>query len=77
MRRAWVTVIGIVKNAKQEDWAAEPDPEVYLPALQSRDFLGEGGGPIAAHMMYITLVVRADGNPIRYCVRREAHRLVI
>jgi len=58
----WVTIIGVVKNAKQETWAAEPDPEVYLPALQSRNFLGEDKGPIAAHMMYITLVVRAYGK---------------
>ncbi len=58
----WVTIVGVVKNAKQEDWAAEPDPEVYLPALQSRNFLGEDKGPIAAHMMYITLVVRRGGN---------------
>jgi putative ABC transport system permease protein len=60
---AWVTVIGVVKNAKQSDWAAEPYAEVYLPALQSSDFLGAGGRPIAAHMTYITLVVRAHGNP--------------
>jgi predicted permease len=58
----WVTIIGVVKNAKQEDWAAEPDSEVYLPALQSRNFLGEDKSPVAAHMMYITLVVRAAGD---------------
>jgi predicted permease len=55
----WLTVIGVVANAKQLDWAVEPDPEIYLAALQSRDFLGEGG----AHMAYITLVVRTTGEP--------------
>jgi putative ABC transport system permease protein len=55
----WLTVIGVVANAKQLDWAVEPDPEIYLAALQSRDFLGEGG----AHMAYITLVVRTAGEP--------------
>ncbi len=59
----WLTVIGVVANAKQADWASDPDPEIYLAALQNPDFLGEGGASIAAHMSYITLVVRADGNP--------------
>ncbi|HEX6545004.1 MAG TPA: ABC transporter permease, partial [Bryobacteraceae bacterium] len=55
----WLTVIGVTKNAAQEDWAAEPLPEMYLSALQDRDFLGEGG----AHMAYLTLVVRTAGDP--------------
>jgi predicted permease len=52
----WLTVIGIVKNAKEDDWAAEPDPEVYIAALQNRGFL-EGS------TLYITLVLRTAGNP--------------
>jgi putative ABC transport system permease protein len=59
----WFTIIGVVANAKQYDWASDPYPEMYLAALQNRDFLGEGGAAIATHMTYITLVVRADGNP--------------
>jgi putative ABC transport system permease protein len=59
----WITVIGVVANAKQEDWASDPYPEMYLAALQAPDFLGEGTGGIGAHMTYITLVVRGDGNP--------------
>jgi predicted permease len=55
----WLTVIGIVKDAKQEDWAAPIYPEVYLAAFQNRQFLGEPG----AHMAYITLVVRTTGDP--------------
>ncbi len=62
-RPIWLTVIGVVANAKQMDWASEPDAEVYLAALQSPDFLGVGGTSIAGHMTYITLVVRAEGNP--------------
>ncbi|MGA7413397.1 MAG: ABC transporter permease [Bryobacteraceae bacterium] len=58
----WLTVIGVVANAKQYDWASEPDPEMYLAALQNHDFLGTGTDPIATHMSYITLVVRSDGN---------------
>jgi putative ABC transport system permease protein len=55
----WLTVIGVVANAKQYEWASEPLPEMYLAALQSRDFLGAGG----AHTAYITLVVRTGGDP--------------
>jgi putative ABC transport system permease protein len=58
----WLTVIGVVANAKQEDWASDPDPEMYLAALQNHDFLGEGTDPISPHMSYITLVVRGDVN---------------
>ncbi len=55
----WLTVIGVVANAKQYEWASEPQSEMYLAALQNRDFLGEGG----THMAYITLVVRTGGDP--------------
>jgi predicted permease len=56
---AWLTIIGVAANAKQSDWASEPDPEFYLAALQNRDFLGDGG----SHIAYLTLVVRTVGNP--------------
>ena len=55
----WLTVIGIVRDAKQENWAAVPYPEVYLAALQNGGFLGE----LESHASYITLVVRTEGNP--------------
>lgn len=59
----WMTVIGIVADSRQYDWAAQPDPEMYLAALQTPEFLGGGGSLIAPHMAYITLVVRTAGNP--------------
>ena len=55
----WLTVIGIVKDAKESDWAAEPDEEVYLAAFQNRQFLGAP----ESHSSYITLVVRTTGDP--------------
>jgi predicted permease len=58
----WLTVIGVVANAKLDDLTSDPYPEMYLAALQSPDFLGDGADPVASHMTYITLVVRADGN---------------
>jgi predicted permease len=55
----WLTIIGIVKDAKQEEWALPADPEVYLSAFQDRAFLGAGD----SHSAYITLVARTHGNP--------------
>jgi putative ABC transport system permease protein len=59
----WLTVIGVAKDAKQEDWAATPYPEVYLAAFQNHDFLGDSGSEIVSHVSYITLVVRAARDP--------------
>ncbi len=56
----WLTVIGVSKNAVEADWAAAPEPEVYLAALQNREFLGTGG--LGSHIAYLTLVVRAAGD---------------
>jgi putative ABC transport system permease protein len=52
----WLTVVGVVADAKQADWTLEPRPEVYLAALQNREYLSDRGA-------YITLVVRTAGNP--------------
>jgi putative ABC transport system permease protein len=59
----WLTIIGVAKDAKQDDWAATPYPEVYLAAFQNHDFLGDSGSEVASHVSYITLVVRAVGDP--------------
>jgi putative ABC transport system permease protein len=55
----WLTIIGIVKDAKEGDWAAKPEQEVYLAALQNKEFLGGMG----SHASYITLVLRTAGSP--------------
>jgi putative ABC transport system permease protein len=55
----WLTVIGIVKDARQGDWTGDIDPEVYLAGLQNSGFLGEQG----SHASYITLVARTTGDP--------------
>jgi putative ABC transport system permease protein len=55
----WLAVIGIVKNAKEGDWTSPIFPEVYLAALQNHEFLTDP----AAHFSYLTLVVRAAGDP--------------
>ena len=55
----WLTIIGIVKDVKQGDWATKPDEEVYLAAFQNAQFLGAP----ESHSSYITLVVRTTGDP--------------
>jgi predicted permease len=57
----WLTVIGVVSNAKQDDWAARPESEVFLPYLQNHDYLESP----STHFAYLTLVARTAGDPAR------------
>lgn len=57
--RTWLTIVGITKNAKQEDWVAAPFPEVYLAAFQNKEFLSSP----KPYFAYITLVARTGGDP--------------
>ena len=52
-------IVGVVKDVKQRDWTAEPQPEMYLPHFQ------------AAAPRYLTLVVRADSNPLNLAAAVE------
>jgi putative ABC transport system permease protein len=60
---AWLTVAGVVKNGAQVDWSSTPDPEVFVPYLQDRQYL-EGSGPWVA---YMTLIVRASCGRTAEC----------
>jgi predicted permease len=62
-RPAWVTVIGVVKNAVQSDWASPASEEMFLPYLQDRQYLENAGG----HVGWMTLVVRASCAESRRC----------
>lgn len=55
----WLTVVGIAKNAKQNNWTAKPQPEVYLAAFQNQLLMNDP----SSHFAYITLVVRTAGDP--------------
>ena len=59
----WLTIVGIAKDAKQDNWVDKATPEAYLAAFQNHDFLGDSGREAASHMSYITLVARAAGDP--------------
>ncbi len=55
----WRTVVGVVRNVVQWQWAGEPDNEFYLPFLQDKMFF-ESPGAFAA---YMTLVIRTKAEP--------------
>jgi putative ABC transport system permease protein len=60
----WLTIVGVVADAKQSDWAEPPYPEIYIAGLQTPEFLGTDANSIAAHMNYLTPVARPQaGNP--------------
>jgi len=50
----WLTVVGVVRDLRQDDWTSELDPEVYLPYLQSKDYRTSD----TFAMNYMTVVVR-------------------
>jgi putative ABC transport system permease protein len=49
-----LTIIGVVRNAKQSDWTAAPRDEIYVSYLQRPDSLG---------LSYLTFVLRAAMSP--------------
>ena len=63
----WRTVIGVVADVRQQEWAAGADPEVYVPLAQTPAYLVEP----RPHLSAMTLVVRASGDtrPITSAVR--------
>jgi putative ABC transport system permease protein len=55
----WFTIVGVVKNVKQNSWSEEVQNEFYLPFLQS-PFLSDPAG----HYSAMTVVLRASANPL-------------
>jgi putative ABC transport system permease protein len=55
----WLTVVGIVKDVKQESWVDEPSNEIYVPFQQSRGFFRS----TARHYASMTMVVRTKVEP--------------
>ena len=56
---SWLTVVGVVKNTVRGSWISPPAEEVFLPYLQTRDYLENPSPPFA----YLTLVIRTGSNP--------------
>lgn len=55
----WMTVAAVVADTRQQQWAEPPQNEVYVPWLQETSFLADP----ASHFSYMTVVVRAAGDP--------------
>jgi predicted permease len=56
----WYTIVGVVKNAKQAEWAGEPDNEYYF-AFSQNTGLRDTNDPWVS---YMTLVVHTSGDPL-------------
>jgi predicted permease len=57
--REWLTVVGVVKDAVLSDWAGRKLEEIYLPYLQSSNYLEQTTGAFT----YLTFVVRTASDP--------------
>jgi putative ABC transport system permease protein len=55
----WLTVVGVIRNVKQWEWAGEPDYEFYLAFAQNKPFYESTHAWFSA----MTLVVRTSGEP--------------
>lgn len=58
-KEEWLTVVGVVRDMKQNDWAANPRDEVYFPLGQSQEYLTRN----ARHYEALQFVVRTSGDP--------------
>ena len=56
----WLTVVGVIKDVKQDSWVETPDNEIYLPFAQSRDFYAGTAGQFTS----MTMVVRTTVSPL-------------
>ncbi|MBV9574368.1 MAG: ABC transporter permease [Acidobacteriales bacterium] len=52
--KAAQTIIGVVRNVRQNDWTSPPADEIYLPYDQHPDAMG---------LSYLTFVLRTQHNP--------------
>jgi putative ABC transport system permease protein len=64
----WLTIVGVVSNIKQRDWANEPRPEIYMPYLQHPDFFANSWSSA------MSIVLTTWGDPLS--VRRALEETV-
>ena len=62
---SWATVVGVVKNTVRSNWVNPAEEEVFVPYLQSKQYLQNPSGPFA----YLTLVVRTTGESSEFLIR--------
>jgi predicted permease len=71
----WMTVVGVVKNVQEHDWAAPLLSEVYLPVLQTPEYFADAHSQFP--YLYLTVVVRTSGDPaaLMPAIRNEVRAL--
>ncbi|AHG93761.1 permease (plasmid) [Gemmatirosa kalamazoonensis] len=55
------TVVGVVRDVVRGEWTEGPQPEAYVPFLQSESYLERPSGAFSA----MSIVVKTDGDPAR------------
>jgi putative ABC transport system permease protein len=55
--KAWISVVGVLHDARQSSWSESAAEEVYIPYLQDADYLHKPGGYLS-----MTLVARTRGQ---------------
>ncbi len=54
----WLTIVGVIKDVKQSNWTGPLDNEVYVPFLQTAEFLNSQH-PWQA---YVSILIRTDSD---------------
>ncbi len=69
----WLTIVGVVKDVKQDSWIAAPSNEVYIPFQQSRSFMSSTSRAFTS----MTLVARTsvDAETVIPAITREVRSL--
>jgi len=57
---AWFTIVGVIKNVKQDDWTSQSDNEYYCAFSQNTGFRDTNH----PWFSYMTLVIRTSGDPL-------------
>ena len=54
----WLTIVGVIQDAKQYGWTGQPGNEAYIPFLQDHQFLTS----TQSSSSYVTIVVRTTND---------------
>ena len=55
----WLTVVGVIRDVKQDDWKGPVDLEFYVPCLQDKTYIADEPFAVSS----LTLVMRTSGEP--------------
>jgi len=55
----WLTVVGVIRDVKQDEWTGPIDLEFYVPCMQDRTYVADEPFAVSS----LTIVVRGSGDP--------------